>query len=57
MRQRVTVCILHSSTVPYLTLPQENNSYELIEQCYVDGMMYGKAVSWLEEEASEFMLV
>ena len=51
------VCILHGSTVPHLLWPWGNESYELIGQCYVDGVMYGEAVSWPEDEASKFILV
>ena len=51
------VCILHGSSVPHLLRPLGNDSYKLIGQCYVDGVMYGEAVSWLEDEASKFILI
>ena len=48
---------LDSSTIPHLLTPPGNDPYGLIRQCYVDGMMYGEAVSWPEDGASKFILV
>jgi hypothetical protein len=52
------ICILHGSGVPWVLRPQtETGTYEVVGQCFVDGLMYGEAVDWTEESANTFVLV
>ena len=49
------ICILHGSKVP-LVLRHQDDKWRLIGQCYVDGVMFGEAVTWAEDEADSFEL-
>jgi hypothetical protein len=52
------ICVLHGSTVPWVLRPtDEEGKYEVVGQCFVDGIMYGEAVNWEEDEADTFVLV
>lgn len=35
----------------------DEKHYEVIGECYVDGVMYGEAVDWKEDEADTFVLM
>ncbi|QIX01744.1 hypothetical protein AMS68_007261 [Peltaster fructicola] len=50
------ICVVHGSTTP-LVLRMAAQKYEYIGACFVEGMMYGEAVDWLEAEASALELV
>jgi hypothetical protein len=57
-RKGDSICILHGSNVPWVLRPkQEAGTYEVIGQCFVDGVMYGEAVDWLDEDADTFILI
>jgi hypothetical protein len=43
--------ILHGSKVPVILRPSPNNTFQVVGQCYLEGCMYGEAVSWKESEA------
>ena len=52
------ICVLHGSTVPWALRPtNDEGKYEVVGQCFVDGIMYGEAVNWEEDEADTFVLV
>jgi hypothetical protein len=51
------ICILHGSNVPVvLRQHKDGETYEVVGQCYLEGVMYGEAVTWDEEEADTFLL-
>ena len=50
------VCILHGSVIPVILRPKGLH-YVTLGLAYVDGIMYGEAVTWAEEEAYEFVLI
>jgi hypothetical protein len=51
------ICILHGSHVPVsLRKNADGETYEVIGQCYLEGVMYGEAVTWEEDEADTFLL-
>jgi hypothetical protein len=53
------IAILHGSPVPVVLRKYEKlsgNVYEVIGQSYVEGIMYGEAVSWPESLSDEFEL-
>jgi len=50
------ITVLHGSSVPAVLRPQ-GDVYNLVGVCYVDGIMYGEAVDWEEDEADIFVLV
>lgn len=50
------ICILHGSKVPIVLRHQEEN-WRVIGPCYVDGVMFGEAVTWAEDEADLFDLI
>jgi len=58
-RKGDSICILHGSRIPWVlrARPPEANTYEVIGQCFVHGLMYGEAVDWAEEDADTFVLV
>ena len=51
------ICILHGSSVPCVLRRVNGDQYQIIGQCYVDGIMYGEAVTWKESEADRFTLI
>jgi hypothetical protein len=50
------IAILNGSSTP-LVLRQKGHYFELIGQCYVDGMMYGEICTWPDEQADTFFLI
>lgn len=50
------VCILHGSKLP-IVLRRQGDKWRLIGQCYVDGIMFGEAVTWAEDEAEGFEII
>lgn len=50
------IAIINGSTTP-LIIRQKGHYYELVGQCYVDGMMYGEMCNWVDTEADTFFLV
>jgi hypothetical protein len=50
------VCILHGSKLP-IVLRRQGDKWRLIGQCYVDGIMFGEAVTWTEDEADSFEII
>ena len=49
------ICILHGSKLP-VVLRRQDDKWRFIGQCYVDGVMFGEAVTWIEEDAETFEL-
>lgn len=39
------ICVLVGAEVPFLIRPGENGYYKLVGECYIDGVMYGEALS------------
>lgn len=50
------VVVLNGSAVPCI-IRSKGHYFELVGQCYVDGMMYGELCSWQDEHADTFFLV
>jgi hypothetical protein len=50
------VCILHGSKLPII-LRRQGERWRFIGQCYVDGIMFGEAVTWAEDEADSFEIM
>ena len=50
------VVILNGSRVPCV-VREKGRFFELVGQCYVDGMMYGEVCTWEDEHADMFFLV
>jgi hypothetical protein len=50
------VCVLHGANLP-IVLRKLADKWELIGPCFVDGMMYGEAVDWREDDADIFTLL
>lgn len=54
---RDAIVILHGSRVPLILRKCEDSKrFQLVGDCYVDGIMFGEAVDWSEEEADEIVL-
>jgi hypothetical protein len=53
------IAILHGCIVPVMlnVLNEERNEYQLVGDCYVEGIMHGEAVTWEEGEADILVLV
>lgn len=52
------VTVLHGCRVPIVLRKIENTfKYQLVGDCYIDGIMFGEAVNWKEDEADRFVLV
>lgn len=51
------ICIIHGSSVPWVLRTRGMDAYELVGQCFVDGLMYGEAVNWSEDDAESFFLI
>jgi hypothetical protein len=53
------IAILHGCIVPVMlnVLNEERNEYQLVGDCYVEGIMHGEAVTWEESEADILVLV
>lgn len=52
------VAILHGSKTPVILRRLADNEYLLIGQCYLEGVMYGEAVTWKQvDETDLFILV
>ncbi|MCJ1431353.1 hypothetical protein MMC27_000704 [Xylographa pallens] len=51
-----TICLLHGISTPAV-LRKAGTCYEYVGQCYIEGVMYGEACDWGEEEGDEFTLV
>jgi hypothetical protein len=50
-----SVCILNGSTTP-LVLRKSGQSFEVIGECYVNGIMYRDAVDWTQEGGETFII-
>jgi hypothetical protein len=50
------ICILHGSKLP-IVLRRQGDRWRLIGQCYVDGIMFGEAVTWAEDDADSFEII
>jgi hypothetical protein len=50
------ICILHGSKTPYV-LRERNGIYYAMGQCYLEGVMFGEAVTWKEDEADVLKLM
>jgi hypothetical protein len=50
------ICILHGSKLP-IVLRRQDDKWGLVGQCYVDGAMFGEAVTWTEFEVDNFELI
>ena len=51
------ICILYGGEVPYLLRPQSSNSYIVLGECYVDGIMHGEALTRDSLRTKRFKLV
>jgi hypothetical protein len=49
------ITMLHGSTVP-IVLRRTGDRYQVMGQCYVEGIMWGEAVDWGEDEGDVFTL-
>lgn len=51
------VAVIHGCSVPLILSKIENGStYNLIGDCYLEGVMHGEAVTWTVDEADELVL-
>jgi hypothetical protein len=50
------IAILHGLTIPVVLRPKRDG-YQLIGPCFVDGIMYGSAVTWEEGNAQSILLM
>lgn len=50
------ICIIHGSEVP-IVLRQEGDKWRVVGSCFIDGIMFGEAVTWTEDEADIFELI
>ncbi|KAI9710764.1 MAG: hypothetical protein M1820_002597 [Bogoriella megaspora] len=50
------IAILHGMSVPAV-LRKDGDKYHFIGPCLVDGMMFGEACDWAEDEADTFVLI
>lgn len=51
------VCVLHGSKTPVILRRKLDSTYQVVGQCYWEGVMYGEGVTWSEDMADEFVLV
>jgi hypothetical protein len=51
------VCVLHGSKSPVILRAAGHGRFYVVGQCYWEGVMNGEAVSWLEKDAEEFVLI
>ena len=51
------VAILHGLTIPVILRSKGRERYELVGACFVDGIMFGEATTWSEQNASRFCIV
>jgi hypothetical protein len=51
------VCILHGCSTPVILRSTGHGTFHVMEDCYLEGAMYGEALNWEESEADEFILV
>lgn len=51
------ICILYGGELPYLLRLQGSNSYSVLGECYVDGIMHGEALSGDSLRTKRFKLV
>ncbi|KAF2132910.1 heterokaryon incompatibility protein [Dothidotthia symphoricarpi CBS 119687] len=62
-RRGSVIAVLHGCSVPVVLHPVEQSvdgklsKYRLAGDCYIEGVMHGKAVDWKESEAKTFVLV
>jgi len=49
--------IIHGSRVPLVLRRVGGDRYQLVGQCYLEGVMRGEEVGWSEGEADEFCLI
>ncbi|GME47965.1 HET-domain-containing protein [Neofusicoccum parvum] len=53
-----TIVILHGARIPYaLRKTEDESKYQIVGNCYIEGIMDGEAVDWEEDEAEWFILV
>lgn len=53
------ISILHGARVPMILrqIKGEPKKYQVVGECYVEGLMYGEAVDWEEKDADDIWLV
>jgi len=53
------ICIIHKGCTPYIVRPTSADPtlYELIGECYIDGLMYGEAFGLKESEKTETIVL
>jgi len=53
------IAVLNGSSIPWVLREHEDGCeyYEVVGQCFVDGVMYGETVTWNEDEVDTFVLV
>jgi len=51
------VAVLYGSSVPWVLREQAGGCCAVDRQCFIDGMVYGEAVTWAEDEADTFVLI
>lgn len=53
------IVIVHGCRVPVILQPVEGEDsvYKLVGDCFVEGIMFGEAVTWAEDDADTFVLV
>lgn len=49
--------IIHGSSIPWVLRPRGMRTYEVVGQCFVDGVMYGEAVDWKEDDVETLVLI
>jgi Heterokaryon incompatibility protein (HET) len=50
------VAVFNGSTIPLIIRPK-GYYFELVGQCFVDGMMYGEICTWPDEQSDTFFLI
>lgn len=53
------IAILHGARFPVILRPVtgELQTYQVVGDCYIEGMMKGEAVDWKEKDANDIMLI
>ncbi|KAF8858565.1 hypothetical protein BDZ45DRAFT_392091 [Acephala macrosclerotiorum] len=51
------IATIHGSSIPWVVRPLGMDTYKIVGKCFVDGVMYGEAVDWTEEDAETLVLI
>lgn len=57
VKENDRIAILHGLSVPLVLRPTEDGNYMIVSTAHIQGMMFGEACTWREDEADQFTLV